>query len=95
MWLVLVGNRAKKGVKKLSKNALALFDLLLKEIEAAGPYRVNWSHYGKIKSGNAVELFHCHIQSGRPTLVVCWWVVNKETRTVEIYYVGSHENAPY
>ena len=71
------------------------FDLLSKELETAGPMRVNWTHFGRLKgSGNAL-LYHCHIKSGRPTYVVCWEVLDKEIKLLEVYYVGTHEKAPY
>lgn len=53
--------------------AKAQLDLLAKELEACGPYRKNWPHYGPLKKGPHVpeNAFHCHIDSGRPTYVVC------------------------
>lgn len=37
---------------------------------------------------------HCHLQKGNPTYVCCWKVF-EDTQTIEVYYVGTHENAPY
>jgi hypothetical protein len=39
--------------------------------------------------------YHCHVSAGRPTYVACWTVVEKRIKIVEIFYVGTHENAPY
>jgi hypothetical protein len=35
------------------------------------------------------------LNSGRPTYVVIWSILNKQEKTMEIRYVGTHENAPY
>ena len=31
----------------------------------------------------------------KPTYVSVWWEVRKEKQTIEVSYVGTHENAPY
>jgi hypothetical protein len=38
---------------------------------------------------------HCHLRKGRPTYVACWRIIDKKTKQIEVYYVGSHEGAPY
>ena len=72
-------------------------DLLAKEMEILGPIRRNWKNFGMLKKGAKVpeQAFHCHIKKGRPTYVVCWKVICKTKRVIEIYYVGTHEKAPY
>lgn len=64
--------------------------MLMKEIEFLGPIRGNWKNYSKLGS---IE-HHCHLKSGKPTYVVCWRVF-KDSKLVEVYYVGTHEKAPY
>lgn len=64
---------------------------LLMEIEIAGPFRNNWQHYGPLGKNR----YHCHLKKGRPTYVAVWEVINKEIRLVEVFYVGTHEKAPY
>lgn len=95
MWKVSVARKAAKQLEKLSMEIQGRFDLLAKEMEAVGPIRANWKNFGRLKGSGTAELYHCHIKSGRPTYVVCWEVVNKEIRLIEVYYVGTHEKAPY
>jgi len=92
-WTVGVSSKANKQVKKLPEFVRAAYFLLAKELEEYGPYRTNWSHYGKLRTSK--DAYHCHISSGRPTYVVCWQITNKTIRVLEVYYVGTHENAPY
>ena len=61
------------------------------DIQLNGPVRGNWKNYGKLSNSK----HHCHIKSGKPTYVICWKIIDHSTRTVEVYYVGTHEKAPY
>ncbi|MEN9654497.1 MAG: hypothetical protein RL235_609 [Chlamydiota bacterium] len=96
-WRVQYSNKAKKSILRLTIKVKLQLDLLAKEIEVAGPYRTNWPHYGHLKTAQGVpkNAYHCHIKSGRSTYVVCWRVEDKQQKMVEIYYVGTHEDAPY
>lgn len=71
-----------------AKKALAL---LLEELKMNGPIQSGWPHYGKLKGH--YNCYHCHLNRGRPTYVVCW--EEKENNKIEVYYADSHENAPY
>lgn len=67
---------------------------LLADLERIGP-AVNWPHYGKLVSqGKNIDRRHCHLKKGRPTWVACW-EVDSEKYNIEVYYVGTHEKAPY
>lgn len=52
---------------------------------------LNWSNYGPLKK----DEFHCHLRKGKPTYVACWRVLDKQVKIMEVYYVGTHEDAPY
>ena len=91
MWGVTFRNSAAKQYRMLPSKARDALDALVIEIQVAGPIRGNWKHYGKL----GPTRHHCHLKSGKPTLVACWEVVDKNTRLVEVYYVGTHEKAPY
>jgi len=39
--------------------------------------------------------FHCHLKRGHPTMVVGYWVNDKNPREVEIDYWGTHEGVPW
>lgn len=97
VWRVYLTNGADKQKKKLNLHIQMMLDLLVKELETLGPIRKNWSHFSPLKKGKNIPVnsYHCHIKSGRPTYVVCWQVTNKVIQIIEVYYVGTHENAPY
>jgi len=92
-WKVDIIGQAKKSPKILPKNAAASFVLLFKELELLGPYRSDWPNYTKMKG--RIEEYHCHIEKGHPTYVACWRIIDKKQRTMEVYYAGTHEKAPY
>ena len=95
MWKVEYTKRSAKQYRKLPKHIQSLADLLAKDIEVGGPQRYNWARFSKLKRKRNVTQYHCHLKDGRPTYVACWEVRNKQVKLVEIYYVGTHEKAPY
>lgn len=90
----------RRGVAKslLSAPALAcdIFGLLREELALEGPIQVEWPCFGTLNGQTgqkrSEKRFYCHIKKGLPTYVVCWSFQNKR---IEIYYVGTHGNAPY
>ena len=91
MWQVFFTSKAQKNFKKLQTKVQEQIVLLVNEIQFLGPIRRNWFHFSKLKKNE----YHCHVKKGRPTYVVCWRIVDKKLNTVEVYYVGTHEKAPY
>lgn len=67
--------------------------LLCVDLENRGP-AVDWPNYGKLH-GKKGDKRHCHLQKGKPTYVCCWEVKDKKRKIMEVYYVGTHEKAPY
>ena len=99
-WTVDVPTKIKKQLLELKKNRPKVFDLatrLFVEMEADGPYRKNWSHFGSLDKGPGIpeDSYHCHLKNGRPTFVACWKIEHKSIKIIRIFYVGTHENAPY
>ena len=90
-WTVLETRKAVKQKESLPEPIQELLITLEKEIEVSGPVSGSWPNYSKLGK----NLHHCHLKNGRPTYVACWEVRDKKTKIVEIYYVGSRENAPY
>ncbi|MCI0382274.1 MAG: cytotoxic translational repressor of toxin-antitoxin stability system [Chlamydiae bacterium] len=90
-WTVEFTSKAAKQRGNLPYKIRALLDLLSKEIEISGPIRRNWKNFSRLTDDN----FHCHLKKGRPTYVACWRVVDKKIQIIEVYYAGTHENAPY
>jgi len=94
-WNIKISRKAAKQIGKLPKVAKAALLVLLRDLEANGPTTSGtWKNYGKLK-GMTGDKRHCHLSKGKPTYVCCWDVVNKHQRIIEVYYVGTHEKAPY
>ncbi len=87
---VRITKRAEKKINKLPQSIKLILFLLIREIEEYGPIRGNWKNYGKLSKTK----HNCHIKAGRPTYVACWEEV-EEKYIIEVYYVGTHEKAPY
>lgn len=92
-WKVVLSREAGKVIKTLPKGIVEALYTLIREMRISGPYRNNWRNYGKFKG--CKNIFHCHINNGRPRYVVCWEVMDKKEKLIEVYYVGTHEKAPY
>src|SRR3990167_3382958 len=97
LWDVRYSTKAGKQRNKLSLKFQQAIDLLVLEIEKYGPIRKNWPHFGDLSKAPGIpdKAYHCHLNNGKPTYVSCWYVEDKKNKIVEIFYVGTHENAPY
>ena len=91
MWQVRFTVKASKQTHKLPEIVLLILQVLVEEMRREGPFRSTWKNYSKL----GPHLYHCHLKKGRPTYVVCWEIKDKNNHIVEIYYVGTHEKAPY
>lgn len=91
MWQVRFTSRAEKQLKKLPIKVKEIVALLVVDIELSGPIRGNWANYSKLQKNE----HHCHLKKGKPTYVICWKVEDKKVKIAEVYYVGTHEKAPY
>jgi len=60
---------------------------LIGAMQRLGPVRGDWPNYSKLGD----DEHHCHLS---PKWVVCWRSEQGTTR-IEVYYVGSREEAPY
>ena len=88
-WKVEISKKITKQVIKLPKIVKENLIKLILEIEILGPVRGNWKNYGKLTKNK----HHYRIKAGHPTYVVCWEI--KKEKIIEVYYVGTHEKAPY
>jgi phage-related protein len=89
-WTVELVGQAKKALRELPKGTRDSLVALMNEMEKDGPVRHKWPNFCKLKQ----DIYHCHIEKGRPTFVACWRVYKKE-KLIEVYYAGTHEKAPY
>lgn len=96
-WKVRLSNRASKDKDKLPDLVQDAILFLIKEMEALGPLRSNWPHFGPLHKGRGIpeNSYHCHLKRGKPTYVACWIILSKKDRTIEVFYVGTHEKSPY
>lgn len=96
-WNVVFSRQARKSIRsnKTPQEIKDLAEALADELEDLGPTRNHWANYGKFKGlPRGVDKRHCLLRKGNPTWVCCWQVEKKRI-TIEVYYVGTHENAPY
>ena len=87
-WHVAFTKKAAKQVAKLPKRERAILPLLVRELELSGPVLPNWDNYSKLSK----TTYHCHLGY---KWVACWEVEDKQVKLIEIYFVGSREDAPY
>lgn len=87
MYEVRVKNSVRKSVVKMPKNEQERFAVLLAALSATGPVQPSFMNYSKLGPDN----YHCHLSR---KWVACWTNENG-TLTIEVYYAGSRESAPY
>ena len=92
-WTVGATGKARKQLGRLPPDITDALSALWLDLKFSGPVQPHWPNYGKLKGRK--DEYHCHLNKGRPTYVVVWKVLDKQIRLMEIYYVGTHENAPY
>jgi mRNA-degrading endonuclease RelE of RelBE toxin-antitoxin system len=90
-WKVVTTKKISKKILKFNQKVQDSVAALIYEISECGPVRGNWPNFSKLEKNK----YHCHIKRGKPTYVVCWEIIDKKVKLVEIYYVGTHEKAPY
>ncbi len=94
-WTINFTNKASKQAKNLNDKVLSVLRVLIEDLKNVGPAPgKQWPNYGKLKGKNN-DARHCHLIKGNPTYICCWKVVDKKQKIIEVYYVGSHEKAPY
>jgi len=87
-WIVNFTNKAKKQSDKLPKREQDTLITLTQDLQLNGAVLPDWPNYSKL-GGNR---YHCHLSY---KWVACWTIEDKKIKLIEIYYVGSRENAPY
>lgn len=88
-WTVsYVNKRVEKDGERLSDVARERLDELVGSMQVLGPIQTG-HNFSLLKDG-----FHRHLTDGRECTVACWRA-DKENRQIQIYYVGSHGQAPY
>ncbi|MDR1686431.1 MAG: cytotoxic translational repressor of toxin-antitoxin stability system [Desulfovibrio sp.] len=92
-WKVEFTGKAKRQKEMLPVRIQCALVTLRNALALDGPVQVGWKNYGKITDKK--DMYHCHLNAGKPRYVAIWKVVDKQKRYMEIRYVGTHENADY
>ncbi len=95
-WIIIINNRAAKQLKKLPKKVVLVAQFLVEDLKEKGPCPgSHWPNYSKLHGKKNEDKRHCHLIRGNPTYVACWEVIDTKHFLIEVYYVGTHEKAPY
>jgi mRNA-degrading endonuclease RelE of RelBE toxin-antitoxin system len=84
---VVYKRKIEKEINFLPQNIRERFFELVNDLKNDGPFQHKWPNYSPLRD----EKYHCHLSY---SWVACW-KQDKETITIEVYYVGSREKAPY
>jgi mRNA-degrading endonuclease RelE of RelBE toxin-antitoxin system len=84
---IQISKKVQKNLHKLPKNVQLRFVVLAEQLRERGPVAHEWQNYSKLGEGR----YHCHLTY---SYVACW-KHEKGTIIIEVFYVGSRENAPY
>ena len=87
MFTVIVKRKIARGLQRLPQSVQNRFLALVKDLEATGPAQPGWMNYSPLGGGR----HHCHLGYHH---AACWYHADG-TITIEVYYVGSREGAPY
>jgi len=87
MFIVNQKKKVGKMLRSLPSAVQALYRALLVDLRTAGPVQPSWPNYSKLDDTH----YHCRLNYH---YVACWTYENA-ILTVEVYYVGSREGAPY
>ncbi len=96
-WNITITAKALKQLKAIHDEDIHLaLQLLVEDLRMKGPTPgKRWHNYGKLGGQKKdIDRRHCHLAKGKPTYVCCWEVYKSQKR-IEVYYVGTHEKAPY
>lgn len=94
-WKISFTNKAVKQTKLLNEQVILALQVLVDNLRTYGPAPgKHWHNYSKLHGKRNEDKRHCHLIKGNPTYVCCW-EVKKSDKQIEVYYVGTHEKAPY
>ena len=87
MYKVIVRRKVLRRIQRLPESVQRRVANLVEDLRDKGPIRSDWPHYSKL----GADQYHCHLSRD---WVACWSYA-KTSKTIEVYYAGSRENAPY
>ena len=87
MYRVVIKKKVLKNISKLPKKVQKYLADLVEDLKNLGPIQKHWSNFSMLGKNE----YHCHLDYH---WVACWKLEN-DSLTIEVYYAGSRENAPY
>ncbi|MFC1669384.1 type II toxin-antitoxin system RelE/ParE family toxin [Spirochaetota bacterium] len=87
MFKVIIKKKALKGIDKMPERIKNRIYYLVDDLIETGPVQSDWPNYSKLSE----SLYHCHLAR---KWIACWQC-EKNSITIEVYYAGSREDAPY
>lgn len=84
---VVYKKKIEKRLAELPLSIKQLFFRLLIDIQTHEAIRPEWRNFSKLGKNR----YHCNLTY---SYVACW-ELKKDRITIEVYYVGSREKAPY
>ena len=84
---VLLTKKTSKRIARMPSKIRRKMFRLIRDLETEGPIQIKWSNYSKL----GPNTHHCHLSYG---WAACWRMMNDD-KTLEVYYAGSREDAPY
>ena len=88
MWQIRIRRKLERIIAALPSNVQLKFAVLENDLRVSGPEQPTWSNFSKLDAGE----YHCHLTYH---YVACWRMISETELELEVYYVGSRENAPY
>jgi len=86
-YAVILSKKSLKNLDKMPDPIVQKFFILAEQLRSKGPIAPNWPNYSKLGKHE----YHCHLAY---SWVACWRH-EANTLIIEVYYVGSRQNAPY
>ena len=87
VYRVNIKKKVARGLRKLPKNIQQLLFLLVADLQADGPIQKGWRNFSSLGG----DRYHCHLSY---RYAACW-TCERGKIVIEVYYVGTREEAPY
>ena len=87
MYEVVIKRKTLKSIRRMPVPIQKKMANLAEDLRDQGPIQSSWPHFSKLGKSE----YHCHLSH---SWVACWYH-ERGTVTIEVYYAGSRENAPY
>ncbi len=86
-YIIEIKRKIRRNLWRLPAKIQDKLFLLIKDLQKMGPVVKHWHNFSALDRNK----YHCHLSY---SWVVCW-SYEEENIVIEVYYVGSRENAPY